>query len=296
MRRQLRSVVLATAAVALIAPISLVSPGATSTASAAPAKYSGYYRYFNLGARPIPLHDTQFAPQGLTNWGENKLIIGYYDISHPYGKRAASRIAIVDRASLRPIKILKLNTQRHVSGLATTNGYLWVVVDSRMIRYATAQLGKANGSTIHANGDFHVAGKGSYAFGQGENVWTGTCDPKHRSYMYRYSISHGKPTKRETLRTPARVQGVAVTSNRIVWSSSWSTADSRLIVWPRHTAYNGSTKIGRAVIAPPRSEGIAVANGHLHLVYESSAKVYQQGKKKTTPVIRSIHHGVIPPL
>ncbi|MFC6703941.1 hypothetical protein [Flexivirga alba] len=100
-------------------------------------------------------------------------------------------------------------------------------------------------------------------------------------------------TRREAVTTPSQVQGVAVVGNRIVWSKSWGRQDSNLVVWPRHTRYNADWRIGRKIVCPPRSEGLAYANGRLQLIYESSAIPY----RSTTPhVIRSIHHGTMPPL
>lgn len=266
-------------------------------AFAHPAKYNEYYRYFKVGPRGYPMHDTPWAPQGLTNWGRDRLIISYYDARYEgkdWTKRAKSRIVIVHRASLKPIKTLILNTQRHVGGLATTNHFFWVSMDGRLIRYPISRLGAPSGTLIHADHEADIKSKASYAFGQGENVWVGTSTQSQRSTMYRYSVSSGGwLTRREALTTPPRVQGVAVVGNRIVWSTSWGTKDSRLVVWPRHVHYNGDASIGNWITCPPRSEGLAYANGHLHLIYESSADRFRPG---TPHVIRSIHHGTIPSL
>lgn len=268
-----------------------------SFAAGHPAKYGEYYRYFRLGPRGFPMHDTHWAPQGLTNWGRDLLIISYYDSRYEgddWTKRANSRIVILHRASLKPIKTLILNTQRHIGGLATTNHYFWVSMDGRMLRYPISRLHARSGSLIHADHIADIKSKASYAFGEGENVWVGTATHHDRSTMYRYSVgSSGALTRREAVTTPPRVQGVAVVGNRIVWSTSWGTADSRLVVWPRHTHYDGDSRIGNWITCPPRSEGLAYANGHLHLIYESSAIRY---RAKTPHVIRSIHHGTMPSL
>lgn len=281
--------VAATTATALTATPSFAAPH--------PAKYTDYYRYFNLGPRGFPMHDTHWVAQGLTNWGRDLLIISYYDSRHEgknWKKRANSRIVILHRASLKPIKTLILNTKRHIGGLATTDRFFWVAMDGRMLRYPISKLSKPSGTLIHADHIADIKSKASYAFGQGENVWVGTCDQHHRSTMYRYSVSgSGALTRREAVTTPSKVQGVAVVGNRIIWSTSWGTKDSHLIVWPRHRRYNGDWRIGRKITCPPRSEGLAYANGHLHLVYESSAIPY---RAKTRPVIRSIHHGTMPSL
>lgn len=262
---------------------------------ASPSPYVEYRKYFNPGARPIPASGTKWVPQGLANWGNDKLAISYYDGTYSdkdYLKRDFSRIVIVDRASLKEITYFKLNTKRHVGGLAYTRGYLWVATNSSLLRYSTAKLFGGRGSTIHADTKpIPVYSKASYAFGDGSSIWVGTCNETKRDYMYRYSVSGGKLGKYPTkIRTPSKVQGVAVVGSKIIWSTSWGNANSKLVVWPTKTVYNGSKAIGNWVTAPPRAEGMAYANGHLHLVYESGAKKYS----KTPNIIRSIHHGTVP--
>lgn len=279
--------------------------GAAPSSAATPSKYAReYYKYFKLGPRAIPLSDTVWTPQGLTSWGNDKLIISYYDGRQhkPNDPRWSawlkkhgpdkSRLVIVHRDTLRPIKTLILNTTGHVGGLAMAGGYLWVAQDGVLWCYPASRLNAASGTLIHATRSADVASKCSYAFAEGANVWVGSFNEKHRDTMYRYSVSGGKLTRREELPTPSKVQGVAVVGNRIIWSTSYGNVDSRFVVWPRRTKYNGDPDIGNWITAPPRSEGIAYANGHLHVVYESSSKVFD-----TTPHrIRSIHHGVVPSL
>lgn len=275
--------------------------GATPSFAAPPAKYaSEYYKYFKLGPRAIPLADTIWTPQGLTNWGNDKLIISYYDgrqhvPNDPRWKGFTpqkSRLVVIHRDTLRPIKTLILNTTGHVGGLAMAGGYLWIAQDGVLWCYSASKLGAASGSTIHANRSADVKSKCSYAFAEGSNIWVGSFNEKHRDTMYRYSVSGGKLTRREELPTPSKVQGVAVVGSRIIWSTSFGNADSRLVVWPRHTKYNGSASIGNWITAPPRAEGMAYANGHLHLVYEASSLVFAS----TPHRIRSIHHGTMPSL
>lgn len=265
-----------------------------AAASAHPAVYNEYYTYFNVRSHTMPRHDTRWVPQGITWWGSDKLIVSYYDGDHEYGHRANSIISIMTRSATQEIKALRLNTQRHIGGLATAGGYLWVAMDGRLLRYSPSKLAAAHGSLIHADKEWSVHSAASYANGDGSSVWVGTCDQYHRSTMYRYQIVDGVPKLRESLTTPSQVQGVAVTSSKIVWSKSWGWANSSLIVWPRHVTYNGSTAIGNGIVAPPRSEGLTIANNRLQLVYESSANAYRPGAGNH-PVVRSVHFGRMPP-
>lgn len=270
---------------------------ATATpASAYPAAYNEYYKYFSPRSHAMPRHDTAWVPQGITWWGSNKLIISYYDGSHEYDDRANSIISIMSRSSTQEIKALRLNTRRHVGGLATAGGYLWAAMDGRLLRYSPSKLNAAHGSLIYADKEWSVKSLASYAYGDGTSVWVGTCDELHRSTMYRYQIVNGAPVLKAEYVTPSKVQGVAVTPTKIIWSKSWGWDNSSLIVWPRGTTYNGSTAIGNGIAAPPRSEGLTIANGRLQLIYESSANSYvppTNALKKR--VVRSVHFGTIPP-
>ena len=268
----------------------------TKQAAQAKSQYSEYDKYFNVGKRAIPAAGTKWVPQGLTNWGPDKLVISYYDGTYgdsDYKKRADSRIVIVDRASGKEITYFQLNTKRHVGGLAYTKGYIWVSMDSRLVRYSTSKFSQSRGSHIKAGYEKSVGGKASYAFGDGgSSVWVGDCNEKTRGTMYRYSVSGGKLTYQSKRVTPSKVQGVAVVGSKIIWSTSWGTANSKLVVWPASKAYNGSTATGNWVTAPPRSEGMAYSNGHLHLVYESAAAKYAS----TPHRVKTIHHGTVPSL
>ncbi len=278
--------------VALIASL-LVVPG---TANAAPSRYNEYYHYFDTGNAKIPYHDSRWVPQGLTKLGENRLVIAYYDRFHRYN----SIITIIDRATGRYVKTLHLDTKSHVGGLAMTKKYFWVTSEGYARRYDRNALSTASGRTIHQQKAIPVRGSASYAVAEGETLWVGTFNEKHRDYMYQYAVgAKGALSFRQSRLTPSQVQGVVVTGTRFVWSQSWGRDnDSKLIVWPRSKVYSGSTKVGNWVTAPNMAEGMVIAGGQLQVVFESGSDAYNGTADGNAAdyIIRSVHHGSMPSL
>ncbi|MFC7405641.1 hypothetical protein [Georgenia alba] len=270
----------------------LLSPG---VAQAHPERYDEYYEYFDTGDEWIPWHDTRWVPQGLTKWGEDTLVISYYDM---YGEEP-SRIGIIDRESGEYVKGFHLDTDGHVGGLAMTEEFFWVSTGGELRRYERTDLSvQQSGSTLEAEEAVDVEAS-SYAYAEGENVWVGNYNADDWDYMYRYAVDEeGGLTHQETVLTPSAIQGVVVTDDTIVWSQSEGrTNDSYIMSWPRGVEYNRDWDIGNAVVSPNMSEGMVIAGGELQVVYESGSDAYNGGDGEAADyIIRSVHHGQIPTL
>lgn len=270
----------------------------TVSASAIPPQYPEYHVYFESHRIDMPLVKDRWVPQGLTKWGEDRLIISYYDRF----ETTWSRIAIVDRATGARIKWLRLDTKGHVGGLAKTKEWLWVATSGHVYRYSHRQLSKPTGKMMLRGYDKDVKGKASYAYAEGENVWVGNFDAgDDPQWMYRYSItSDDKLTYEEDRRTPSKVQGVALTPTKIIWSTSHGRKnDSTLIVWKRDEAYDeDDDQYGNEIVAPPMTQGLAIANGKLFVDYESCSDKYNgsanDGKGRASVIICKLHYGTIP--
>lgn len=274
----------------------------TGVAASAPEKYDRYHAWIDPGPVDYPLYNTQWVPQGLTNFGTDRLVISYYDSKGDYN----SRIVITDRAGNR-LKTLRFDHKGHVGGLAATGSYLWVASGGKVYRYSRSAIANASsGSVIEAGYTRDVAGKASYAYAEGESIWVGdfnwdydggikTC-PELNDYgsMYRYTIDSdntlsdsyvGKRT------SPAGAQGVVVTSNRIIWSTSCGRDnDSTLVVWDKSRGYNGTNDYGNVYTAPNMSEGMTRIGSTIFLVFEAGSTAYSDADYR----VRSIHRGAIP--
>lgn len=274
--------VIAAAVTALLVP---------SSAMAAPAQFDEYYTYFNTGPKWQPYAHTSWVPQGLTKLDDNTLIISYYD----FYESAKSIVALMDRATGTWLRTYPLDITGHVGGIAMTSGYLWVADGSRMRRYPRSQLSRSGGTPLTATASYPVAAS-SYAYAEGETLWVGHFNADARDYMYSYPVTGGAlgSTWSQRVYTPSRVQGVIVTGTRIVWSQSYGRDnDSQLIYWPRGTAYNGSSAIGRWLVAPNMSQGLVVAGARIQVIFESCSSAYDGTVDGNAAdyIVCSVHHG-----
>jgi hypothetical protein len=279
--------------------------GALVTAAATPAlaadTFPEYDTYFDAGPKAIPLHDTKYVPQGLAKVDESTLAISYYDWTG-----ASNSVVTLFTTSGEHLATLTLDTKSHVGGIAMTSSYFWVAGEGVVRRYPASVLRAKRSARLNQNGPaVDVAGKASYLGAQGETLWVGNFNSTATDWMYQYRVnSNGSLTYLQDRRTPSEVQGVVVTSNRIIWSTSEGrTNPGRLVVWPYSRAYDGSSTIGNFVKAPNMIEGIVLAGGRLRAVFESSADKYNgsappagDGNGAADVIVRSIHHGSIPPL
>lgn len=262
-----------------------------SSALAAPAQFDEYYVYFDTGPKWQPYAHTSWVPQGLTKLDENTLIISYYD----HYESARSIVALMDRATGTWLRTYPLDITGHVGGIAMTSGHLWVADGTRMRRYPRSQLSRTGGTPLAATASFPVAAS-SYAFADGETLWVGHFNPDARDYMYSYPVVGGSlPTKWvDRVYTPSRVQGVILFGNRIVWSQSYGRDnDSQLIYWPRTKVYNGSSAIGRWLVAPNMSQGLVMAGGRVQVIFESCSSAYDGTVDGNAAdyIVCSVHHG-----
>lgn len=288
-----------TLAAALLASASLLAPGMVSPAHAADT-FPEYDRYFDTGPAQIPLHDTKWVPQGLARVGANVLAISYYD----WTGQDNSRIILVDRATGERLRGYTLPNKSHVGGIATTDEYLWVAGEGVLRKYAFSSLLSTRSTPLVQIGDaIDVAGKASYLYAEGETLWVGNFNSTSRDWMYQYRVGGaGGLTYVQDRRTPSEVQGVIVTDNKIIWSTSEGrTNPGRLIVWPKGQAYDGSTDKGNALKAPNMIEGIVLSGGEIQAVFESGADRYNgspdgDGMGTADVQVRTIQHGSIPPL
>jgi hypothetical protein len=256
---------------------------ATAVHAADPPRYKAYYRIFHRGKTLIPGHDTRYVPQGLAYWPQQAaLLISYYD-----SKGGHSRLAIVDRASGAKRKILVLNTGGHVGGLAATKSYIWVANNGKVVRYAKATLAAAkDGSTVKGAGSYEVKAS-SYVTVRGNRMWVGQFNDHANGTAYRYTIGAGEKPHYDgvSFATPSQVQGMAVTSRNVIWSRSYGRDNDSLLDIRPIGAPNGTAI--KAVVAPNMSEGLAIAGGTLHVVYESGSGAYANADYR----VKTIHHG-----
>lgn len=266
--------------VLIVCAIALCS--AVAVQAADPPRYKTYYKVFHRGGALIPGKDSQFVPQGLAYWPEHDdLVISYYD-----SKGGKSRLAIIDRKSGAKRKILVLNTDGHVGGLAMTKHYLWVANNGKAVRYAKSKLAAAKELALVKATSTYPMKASSYMTVRANKMWVGAFNDKGNGTAYRYTIGAGEKPHYDgvSFATPSKVQGMAVTSRNVIWSRSYGRNNDSLIDVRRAGAPNGASV--KAIVAPNMSEGLAIAGSTLHVVYESGSAAYSDADYR----VKTVHH------
>ncbi len=268
-------------AVLLALSLLVLVPGLALAAD--PARYRTYYDIFDRGRTEIPGHDTRWTPQGLAYWPEtDALVISYYDGE----EKERSRLAIIDRSTGAKLKILELPTSGHAGGLGMSKNYLWVADSGRVVRYRkTALAATPEGGRLASAGTYAVRAS-SFMTIVGSKLWVGDYQKSRGSFAYRYTLGKGgRPVYDGVLMSvPSQTQGMAITGDKIIWSrSTGRDNDSRIDVRPLGAP---TSSAGRSIVAPNMSEGLALARGELHVVYESGSATYADADYR----VRTVHH------
>ncbi len=249
-----------------------------------PPRYRPYYAIFDRGDALIPGHDTRWVPQGLAYWPQrDALLISYYDGD----KEKKSRLAAIDRSSGERLQLYELNGDGHVGALAIAGPYLWIGDSGKLHRYKLSVL-DATGELprIRASESFKVKAS-SFATVDGDKLWLGDFNQSSDSAAYRYSVGAGGALKYDGTQIPAppQAQGLAIADGQGIWSRSFGRDNDSIIdIGPL-----GGDAYPRSIVAPNMSEGMVIARGELHVLYESGADEYADADYR----VRTVHHGPV---
>lgn len=269
----------------LVAMLSLLLLAVPAAAQAAdPPRYRPYYAIFDRGDAKIPGHDTRWVPQGLAYWPQrDALLISYYD-----GQRTKnSRLAAIDRASGQRLQLYELNGRGHVGALAVAGPYLWIGDSGKLHRYALSVL-DATGPLprITASESFGVRAS-SFATVDGGKLWLGDFNQSTDSAAWRYAVDADGDLRYDGARVeaPPQAQGLAIAGGTAIWSRSFGRDnDSVIDVGPL-----GGDDLPRSIVAPNMVEGLVIAKGELHVLYESGSSIYDDADYR----VRTVHHGPV---
>jgi hypothetical protein len=249
-----------------------------------PPRYKPYYAIFDRGDAKIPGSDTRWVPQGLAYWPQrDALLISYYDGAHEKN----SRLAAIDRASGRRLQLYELHDDGHVGALAIAGPFLWVGDSGKLHRFDLSVL-DATGELprIEPSADFDVKAS-SFATVEGDKLWLGDFNRGSDSAAYRYAVGAGGELTYDgtQIHAPSNAQGLAITGGTAIWSRSFGRDnDSRIDVGPL-----GGDTFPRSIVAPNMSQNMVIAQGELHVLYESGSAVYDDADYR----VRTVHHGPI---
>ncbi|USB33548.1 hypothetical protein [Paenibacillus sp. YPG26] len=261
----------------------------------AAGKYSSFDKVSVKGpAIPGLSGNKEWVPQGLAVVPSKNWVI----TSHYWGSggSTASAIAITSTTTNKRLKTLYLyesSTKKHTGhagGLAVSKSHLWIATGKTVYKIPLSTLSsKKDYSNVIMKGYAlgHKASYATYAEGvlwvggymDGEDIGKKMCDPgpKGRAYGYKLSSKDDLPSKPKAAyswATPDRVQGMALTKSRALYSQSCGRNNSsKLLVYTR----GASGKQVSYLTMPPMSEGIALSGSQLYTLFESGARKYSNG-------------------
>lgn len=282
----------------LLVTILVVGLGIPTTTHA--SGYSGFFKSFNKGAK-IPLVSSKtkdaWVPQGMEYLpSKNWMLFTYY--WKPEGTKAVA-LAVVDMKTNKHIKTVylyesaKVAHKGHGSGVTVSKNHIWLASTGskkgNVFKFKINDLVKAkNGGKLVATKSYKLKAA-SYTTYYDNKLWvgkyangsSGLCSPnKNGGVIYSYKLNSKEDivstTPTSTWKTPDRVQGAAITSNRIIYSQSCGRNNNSTLY--SYTKGSKGKQVFR-ITAPPMTEEIAIAKNKLYVNFESGAKEYRNGKK-----------------
>jgi len=266
-------------------------------AAAASSKYRKFFAISTKGA-PIPGYseNKEWIPQGLALVPSKNWII----ISHYWGNKnsnQASSISVTSSITDKRIKTLYLYESEgmkhtgHVGGLAVSKSHLWVASGKNVYKIPLSTINSQKDYSNIVMSKYILGHKASYATYSDGVLWIGEyrdgqdhggklCSPglKGKLHGYKLTSSDDMPPDQEaayTWSTPDRVQGAVVTKSRVVYSQSCGRNNvSKLHIYT--TGVSGKA-VAAPLTMPPMSEGIAMHDQDLYVLFESGARKYRNG-------------------
>lgn len=258
-------------------------------------KYSAFKKVSVQGpAIPGLSGNKEWVPQGLAVVPSKQWVI----TSHYWGGSGgtATSIAITSTATKKRIKTLYLYESGskkhtgHAGGLAVSKSNLWIASGKSVYKIPLSTLSSKQDYSNVVMKKYALNHKASYAtyaegvlwigeYMDGEDIGKKMCDagPKGRAYAYKLSSKDDLPAKPKAAYswvTPDRIQGMAITKERAIYSQSCGRNNSsQLLIYTRGA---WGKKVSSLTI-PPMSEGIALYGSQLYTNFESGARKYKDG-------------------
>ncbi len=169
----------------------------------------------------------------------------------------------------------------HVGGIAITMGWAFVQGEGNVIRkYRLSQLKKK--MTAPGTPYLKQVGKARKVYGAdfissyGDNLYAGrfSQDGREKMYSYKVAADGSLATQAGAYEVPKKTQGLLVTANRFIYSTSYGNDNRSNIYVVNGGARTISPSTAKCFRAPSMSEGITEYGGKAYLVYESGAAQY----------------------
>lgn len=266
------------------------------------------------------------VPQGMATWTDWRgnadllLVTAYLPSEDPHRE---SNVAPSNPDERSHVIALDASTGQHVGtvevpsfhagGIAVFEKQGWAFLPNtdraggEVSRYSLEALGKAitdstpgKPARLEPTGtDQRVHGTSFLtSHGPTNTLWAGRFSRSGPEFMQPYIVGGDgdltepeDPRDRKKVQVPPRTQGVVVTDDLFVYSSSFGRGNESEIHVVRRGA--GSSRLDTATTrcfrAPSMAEGMAVYAGAVHLAFESGASFYLIGDDNPRNVIKNLH-------
>ncbi|MGF7049945.1 hypothetical protein J2T13_004468 [Paenibacillus sp. DS2015] len=272
----------------------LVGVFAPNTVEAA-TDYSAFKKVSVKGpAIPGLSNKNEWVPQGLAVVSNKNWVIA----SHYWGGSGnkATSISITSTTTKKRLKTFYLYETSskkhtgHAGGLAVSKSHLWVASGKSVYKIALSSLSSKKDYSNVVMTKYALGHKASYATYAEGKLWVGeyidgedsgkmacTAGSYGRVYAYTLNSKDGlasKPKADFSWVTPDRIQGMALTKNRAIYSQSCGRNNSSKLLIYKRGAWGKQVS---SLTMPPMSEGIALFGSKLYTNFESGARKYSNG-------------------
>lgn len=263
---------LATTATALMVAIS-----APTAAYAAPSCTTGLTTYNSKFSRSFDLRLlSTHVPQGITYLSSP----GVHLTSHykPDGSSARINAQLADGTDKGEFDM----PYTHAGGLAVAGNYLHVAGEGHIssFRLERVRTAFATSGVPFLTSDVYTPINGSsFLFGAGDRLWAGDfTSGTTPQLMFEYRVEvDGRITLLGQYAVPPKTQGVVVTSDRFIFSTSYGRANPSRIYVVKRGYSSWPNAVGKCFEAPSMTQGMSLVSGVVYLNYESGAAYYQNG-------------------
>ncbi len=264
----------------------------------------------------IPGLEEGFTPQGLCYEEGNDLflICGYMN------NKSASRVYVVDCKDSSKNKFITIKNggeiyNGHAGGIETNGENVWIAGDKKVSRFSFDEvLNAKNGDSLNIIDTFDAPNGADFLTIENGNLWIGefhrdgtydtpqshviqTENGVNKAISFRYTINTANEfglesaTPNLALSTPSLVQGMMVTENGIILSTSYSLPNSHIFTYENilNSASEKTVEVDENEIklvvledknlkdtlqTPAMSEEIAIKDGRLYILFENACAKY----------------------
>ncbi len=186
----------------------------------------------------------------------------------------------------------------HAGGLAVYKGYVHVGSENAIYAYPWSRIknglqGASSGTPVRPSAVEGTSYTVGFMGSGGGYLWAGRFEKDTTAHLNRYvhtSGTNGRLTYKSQLFAPKKTQGVAVTDQGVIFTTSWTRGD-RSNVWVFKRGISTRTDANNSCFrAPSMIEGVTTLNGRAYVIYEGAAYKYlNDGNGRPRNVVSRIH-------